>query len=343
MPQGLSRQLRVALIQQADLWQSLITCQQTLNEITKETITQEILSNFIGNVRQNIETDAKKELSALSPMIFILGGFIAIFLFLIVLFVVLSQDKTLASNPLIGGGLSGILSILSFFGLGSLVKNWNIFSNPATTSTTSTTTTTSTSHPSNTPSATGTPPASGTTSTTTTSSTVGNSSAAGAASSTNNQPSSQNTPPDVLTRFEDIVRANASTILNIYQKVNAIVEDELQELDSRASVASPLIEFFILNSSKDDQTKDGKAQQQTNQRTQAYDFSINSSYEFLTNVIWTHEEREKEINRLLHAVLDPIGANISGQLTAAASGANKTSTQGGGTSQGSSSGQTSGG
>jgi hypothetical protein len=143
-------------------------------------------------------------------------------------------------------------------------------------------------------------------------------------------------------RLEHFIYTNASTILNIYSRAHDIVEDELQELDHRASVASPLIEFFILNSSKDGASAQDNGAR-TDGQTRQYDFSITSSYDFLTNVIWTHGDRAEEINRLVHAALGPMGAVLGGKLQAERNGTAKISAQdsggstspGGGASQGS--------
>ena len=333
MPYELSRQLRNALIEQADIWESLITCQRTLSDITNESVTQKILSTFMEKcenaVWQDADIAAKQAEKKLTPIT--LGVAIAgiLLIAIVILILLLPQAQGLKDNPLIGGGLSGIFSVLSFLGLGAVVKNWNIFPGSATTSTTSTTSTTTT-HPSSGTTKSGTTPTPASTSTTSTSSSTGSAPAQGSAAqnvSNNSQTAiPNNAPPDIWTQLSHVLQATGSTIVKTYEKCQEVVNDELQGLDQRVSVAAPLVEFFVLNSSKE--SSNGVTKKNTNRQIHKYDFSIHDSYDFLTNVIWTHGDREEELQRLVYAAAGPIGTFIGGKLNATNNSPDNTATQG---------------
>ena len=91
-------------------------------------------------------------------------------------------------------------------------------------------------------------------------------------------------------------------------------------------MAAPLIEFFVLNSNKDGKNAN-ETIQNTNRQVHKYDFSINDSYDFLTNVIWTHGDREEELNRLVRAASGPIGTFIGGKLKATGNGTDGTASK----------------
>ena len=97
----LSKTLRMELIQQATVWQSLILYQQGLQTFTMEKITQRILNDFM----QDVEQTARKEIFSFSTLRWVYVG-IALLLLVIVLGGIVyatqtNQLSTLFSSPLL--------------------------------------------------------------------------------------------------------------------------------------------------------------------------------------------------------------------------------------------------
>jgi hypothetical protein len=121
---------------------------------------------------------------------------------------------------------------------------------------------------------------------------------------------------------------------NGYQQI----QTEFDYLDHNVSVTYPLVEFFISNSLQPATIKNaqssGPASSNSNQRRFFY-FSrsnntsskqssnsgvatdagnaINDAYDFLTQIVWTDQDRAEEIARITRATLGPIGALIGAQ------------------------------
>jgi hypothetical protein len=89
LTRDLARDLRVALIQQSDVWHSLMTYEQNLGDFTAEYVTLNILNDFMVKLEQAI----KKRASADLPILIVIGAFALIALIAIVISVVFKQSS----------------------------------------------------------------------------------------------------------------------------------------------------------------------------------------------------------------------------------------------------------
>jgi hypothetical protein len=110
-------------------------------------------------------------------------------------------------------------------------------------------------------------------------------------------------------------------LIDAFQNGYQQIQTEFDYLDHNVSVTYPLVEFFISNStqpatSKNAQSSGSKtsSKQSTNSgiATGAGN-AINDAYDFLTQIVWTDQDRAEEIARITRAALGPIGALIGAQ------------------------------
>ncbi len=216
-----SEVLRIALIEQSDIWQSLILCQQNLQSFSVRSVTQKILNNFMAAFQQfavqglsqaaqgasqdiaNATNQIKKDIFRENLPI-LLGASIVLILVVVVLFVLLILIPDLAV------WLKGIFSALLTFVLGALGFG-GVYARNKVSGTASTT-------PGAQPAA---PQASGNAPTTATSST------------------------NLLDRLSSFLGSFGSTIMSDFDRGYQQILIEFDSLNHNVSVAFPFIEFFI--------------------------------------------------------------------------------------------------
>jgi hypothetical protein len=104
-------------------------------------------------------------------------------------------------------------------------------------------------------------------------------------------------------------------LVDAFQSAYQQIQTEFDYLDHNVSVTYPLVEFFIANaippaSSNNAQSKGSKKSKSSGTATDAGN-TINDAYDFLTQIVWTDEDRAEEIARITRAALGPIGALIA--------------------------------
>jgi hypothetical protein len=105
---------------------------------------------------------------------------------------------------------------------------------------------------------------------------------------------------NLLDHFSGIFGSAGSTIFEAFQHGYEQILIEFDTLNHNVSVAFPLIEFFTANA--------GKFQEE-----------IRDAYTFLTQIVWSDEERAAEIQQIAQAAFGPIGAIVGGDLLQSAS------------------------
>lgn len=263
-----SESLRIALIQQADVWQSLILCQQSLQSFSVQSVTQKILNNFmekfqsfasqgLSRAAQGEAQDIAAATNQIKKDIFrengplLLIAMIAIIVVLGVLFALLFLIPGLADSL---KGIFSTLLALAATALGVGVYNRNKASGAASTTQ-------------------GQQPPQG----------------------NGNAPTTAPSDTNLLDRFSSFLGSFSSTIMADFDRGYRQILIEFDHLNHNVSVAFPFIEFFIttpLSFTKD----------------------IRDDYDFLTTVIWTEEERSRELERIAYAAFGPIGAIVGAQL-----------------------------
>jgi hypothetical protein len=217
-----SESLRIALIQQADVWQSLVLCQQNLQSFSVQSVTQKILNNFMQNfqsfARQSLSQTAqastqdiaattnsiKKEVFSESRPIWLVA-LAAIIVVLGVLFALLYLIPGLADS------LKGIFSGLLVVAAGAL-GGGSIYARNKSSAVTST--------------------------------------AAGQQTSqgNGNAPATAPSGTDLLDRFSSFLGSFGSTIMSDFDRGYQQILIEFDHLNHNVSVAFPFIEFFIMTS-----------------------------------------------------------------------------------------------
>jgi hypothetical protein len=89
-------------------------------------------------------------------------------------------------------------------------------------------------------------------------------------------------------------------LIDAFQRAYQQIQTEFDYLDHNVSVTYPLVEFFITNAIQS--IAAGAATDVSK--------SINDAYDFLTQVVWTDQDRADEIARITRAALGPIGALV---------------------------------
>jgi hypothetical protein len=127
-----AKQLRKALVEQSELWQSLILCQQNLNSFTFEKITQRLLSDFMEDfekaAEQAVQNSQQVVLQDLSHMRilrwFLIGGAV-LFVGIIALIIVVLTSQSNQFQTLVSVFILILGGTVGFFGnIVSRLSNW---------------------------------------------------------------------------------------------------------------------------------------------------------------------------------------------------------------------------
>jgi len=277
----LSRQLRIALIEQADVWQSLITGSQTLRSITTEAVTESILSKFMEEcekafmadvteeienkaqqAQQQAEKTAKEFLWRNRLLVIVLGSFALIVLISLIgiEFLTFFPNSAVNSSTPLG---NAIITLASILGVGFVVHR-------------------TTQSQAQTP--------------------TGNNSG---------QPAPQNSAANLSAHNANVLESvrsffvvSGGEIGDLFSACRRAIQKQYTILDRNASASYPLIEVFVTNSQPPTTDKKQSIKQPL------YDFGMNDSYSFLTSVIWTNQEREAEIQSIVQATFGPLSEMI---------------------------------
>ena len=283
MSRELSRHLRVALIEQADVWQSLITGRQTLRSITTETVTEAILSQFMEECEQAFMADVTqgvadaaereqqqaeaeaKELFRRNRLLFIVLGSLAAIVLISLIgieFLTFFPNSATANTPL----GNAIITLASILGVGFVVHRTTQASSQT--------------------------PATGN-------------------QGTPGQPVAQSSginaavhSANMLDGIRSFFVISGGEIGELFSACRREIQKQYTDLNHNASVSYPLIEVFVLNSQPPSPVK------RQNIKPPLYDFGVNDSYSFLTSVIWTHEVQEAEIQSIVRATFGPLSEMI---------------------------------
>ncbi len=281
----LAKKLRKALVEQSQIWQSLILCQQNLNSFSIEKITQRLLSDFMQQFEQATEEAIQRSEQAvwqnISHMrglrwLLIGSGVLLIFFVVAVVFFLAFQQQqiqtALSILILILGGIVG------FFGsVMNRVSSWllPIFS-PAT-------------------------------------------------PTTANAPAGAASPAGDLTQhFTNLFDVAGSTIVDAFQAGYKQILAEFDDLNYAICVADPLVEFLIqqrflllteqLRAEEADgagQSANTKSAEAEKPETNFVQTELRGSYECLTKIFWTQVEREQEMQNVVRAAFGPLGAFVN--------------------------------
>lgn len=277
----LSRQLRIALIEQADVWQSLITGSQTLRSITTEAVTESILSKFMEECEKAFMADVTEELEKKAQqvqeqaektakeflwrniLLFIaLGSFALIVLISLIgiEFLTFFPNSAVNSSTPLG---NAIITLASILGVGFVVHRTT------------------------------------------------QSQAQTATGNNSGQPTPQNSAANISAHNANLLESvrsffvvSGGEIGDLFSACRRAIQKQYTILDRNASTSYPLIEVFVTNSQPP--TPDKKQ----SIKPPPYDFGMDDSYSFLTSVIWTNEEREAEIQSIVQATFGPLSEMI---------------------------------
>ncbi len=279
MSQELSCQLRIALIEQADVWQSLITGQQNLRSITTEAVTESILSQFMQDCEKafmsDVTDDVKKEVEQVKKNTeqllwrnrVLLTVLIGIAVIVLILFVAAEVIAFLPQGQFANSWLgNAIITLASFLGIGMVVHRTTQPQSPSTA--------TNTGQPS-------------------------------AQTSTLNSSVSSSSMLDNIRGF---FVSSGTDIGDLFSACRREIQKQYATLNRNASVSYPLIEVFVTNSQP--QSTEKKEEKKENSKPSLYDFGMNNSYSFLTSVIWTNQDRAAEIQSIVQATFGPLGEMI---------------------------------
>nr|HET6902137.1 hypothetical protein [Ktedonobacteraceae bacterium] len=279
MSRELSCQLRIALIEQADVWQSLITGQQNLRSITTEAVTESILSQFmqdcekafISDVTDDVKTEVEQVKKNTEQLLWrnrvLLTVLIGIAVIVLILFVAAEVIAFLPQSQFANSWLgNAIITLASFLGIGMVVHRTTQPQSPATA--------TNTGQPS-------------------------------AQTSTFNPSVSSSSMLDNIRGF---FVSSGVHIDDLFSACRREIQKQYNNLNRNASVSYPLIEVFVTNSQPQSTAK--KEEKKENSKPSLYDFGMNNSYSFLTSVIWTNQDRAQEIQSIVQATFGPLGEMI---------------------------------
>ena len=127
-------------------------------------------------------------------------------------------------------------------------------------------------------------------------------------------------------------------LIDAFQNGYHQIQTEFDYLDHNVSVTYPLVEFFVSNSIQPATIKNAQSSSPANSNSNQRRFfffsrssktsskqstnsgiatdagnAINDAYDFLTQIVWTDQDRAEEIARITRAALGPIGALIGAQ------------------------------
>ncbi len=279
MSRELSSQLRIALIEQADVWQSLITGQQNLRSITTEAVTESILNQFMQRCEQafvaDVTDDVKAEVEEVKKNTeqllwrnrVLLSVLIGVAVIVLILFVAAEVIAFLPQNQFANSWLgNAIITLASFLGIGMVVQR---------------------------------------TTQAQTSSTNANSGQPSAQTSTATSSFSSSNLVDSIRSF---FVSSGTEVGDLFTACRSEIQKQYNDLNHNASVSYPLIEVFLTNSQP--QSTKEKEEKKENSKPSLYDFGMNDSYSFLIHVIWTNQDRAAEIQRIVQATFGPLGEMI---------------------------------
>ena len=114
-----SQQLCTVLIQQANIWQSLMLGQQTLQMITNQHVTNEILNQFIGNIERTIGQDIANAFNwgvrKVKNVFFVAFPFIALVILLLLMILIVQSGPLPASYKEVITPVLGVLGVVGGF------------------------------------------------------------------------------------------------------------------------------------------------------------------------------------------------------------------------------------
>jgi hypothetical protein len=288
VPAPWSRPMRLALTEQANIWQTLMTGQQSLRAYSMESVTHKIMQDVTDEIQKSVRTDfsasvqqaeqVMKEVaqevkaaidvagqtavqgleklfqSCVRAFWPIFGVIVVICIGSLVLALAVPAIKDGATAASGGAGLTAVISaILGYFGLGNL-KGVKAAQQTAIQNGRDTAKTTVDSQ-----------------------TTAGATGVAGAKAGDGN----------LLTRIEGAAQETGAMMLKAFERGFEQIRIELDGLNRSVAVAYPLIEFFGLT------------------------FRWQSEAVFLTNIIWSGMERGGEIKRVMRAAFGPLTLFIS--------------------------------
>jgi len=270
-----SKRMQVVLREQADIWQSLLTGQQSLRAFSIESVTQKIIKEAMDSVQQTIQADfghsaqealanakvltqeisdaAKSALESLTrsfwPVLLLAGG-IVLALGVGLMYVLANPGKTSLD---IGSGATGIittvvLAMMAKFGyrstevktdLGKTIDAKQAAVVPAT----------------------------------------GGGSLPAAASGN----------ADLGARIGGIAAETGAALLKALEDGYTQIRIEFADLSQSVAVTYPLVEFFALNANVPD---------------------LKNDYAFLTKIIWSGSERDQEIQQVARAAFGPFSTML---------------------------------
>jgi hypothetical protein len=124
MTQQTSSQLRLAIVQQAEIWQPLLLHQQSLLDFTTQYVTQRILTDFMGAFERATSKEIQDQFKRYRIPLIIGGGVILLLLGLFVLLLILVPSL---SQALVSGFALVVGGIVGFFGT-AIARLSSIFS-----------------------------------------------------------------------------------------------------------------------------------------------------------------------------------------------------------------------
>ncbi|HXZ05976.1 MAG TPA: hypothetical protein VEH81_14170, partial [Ktedonobacteraceae bacterium] len=294
-----SKALRLALVQQAEIWQPLLLHQQSLLDFTTQYVTQHILNDFMNECERATAQEIQNEIKKFRVPFIVGGGVILLLLVsIILLFIVFPGSyQTLASGfALIIGGIVG------FFGTVA-ARLSSIFSR---------------------------------------------------------SPSSAVTSQGSAGPLTAIPGLAGAALVGAFQDgYNQILVD-FDYLNHNISITYPLVEFFIFQSVlRAQEITEKKAIVNTTQVSTTTSNSIfqriasffatrdkkspntiptteveavvvetiKDAYDFLTQIVWTNQDRADEIARVARAAFGPIGAFVGAQISLLSAQNNKSATK----------------
>lgn len=270
-----SKQMRIALTEQADIWQILLTGQQSLRGFNAESVTQKIVQDVTGEIGEMIQKDlsegGKQSLATVKQISSNVSDFakssldglvrnfwpIAALIGLIAIVVGVGTTYFMMKSP--GGatvpslGLSGVITSLITAVAGALgiktVNNQKEDHKAAITTQQNTAT---------------------------------------AAASAGTAAAAASVPDDSLAgHISGLVSDARTALIQAFENGYKQIRIELDILNQSIGVASPLVEFFVMS---------GAVQ------------NVNSDYTFLTEIIWSGTDRQEEFKDVARAAFGPISA-----------------------------------
>src|SRR6266480_3157286 len=276
-----SSQLRQALIKQTQVWQPLVLHQQSLQDFTMSYVTQRIWNDFMQEFEQatsngvfnTVEKNFRRYLIPIIAGIAVLILILGFSVFLLLYFPGLQQSLVTTFVLVIG-------SVVGFFGT-TAGRVRSFFSTA---------------------------------------------------------------PADATAALESagpiaaIAGIAGTGLIDAFQNGYHQIQTEFDYLDHNVSVTYPLVEFFVSNSIQPATIKNAQSSSPANSNSNQQRFfffsrssktnskqstnsgiatdagnAINNAYDFLTQIVWTDQDRAEEIARITRATLGPIGALIGAQ------------------------------